>query len=319
MASLNVIYNSAGKDHKLAAAQNDFYDRYGSSTVVSTGQPVLSGRVAGVLGTAAKLTAVTQGVRRYVSYPLPVAASFGVTAAILSATSFPITGIATNNATPACCRFTCAGGKTAVGQVLAIAIPTTGSWKLDRLHKVTAIAGATFDTDVPWSASNPTYLSSTGNCYKTDTTYTFASQTKYNRIIAINAGSNSEYLAGVAGGLTQLRNPANNATANGHRSINASYWKKTDWAISLAVKAGYWNEFYGSWDTLPTPITSGLYGTDGVIYSASNYTDTEVQNKGVGATFAQAHIVYLAGGDGTAAKVKVATKPFAVAYKGRTD
>lgn len=159
-------------------------------------------------------------------------------------TGVVITSVADNGSGK--CRFTKNSHGLTVGTYLMIDGSTASSLKT--IHRITAVATNTFDTDVAYVASGTagTYYPVKGN---------FATLTERNYVIRGGVDNN---LAGtgtnVGGGF---------GSDFGHRrsihKLEASRLSRT----ATAIRAGYWHVYSGTWTTKPTDANDiSTMGTD---------------------------------------------------------
>ena len=153
-----------------------------------------------------------------------------------------ITSVADNGSSK--CRYTLAGHSLSVGDVIDVYGSTSNA--VDGPQKVTAKATNTFDTDKTYtaSASAGSYYTVAGN---------FATMTAEQYLML-------GYASSLAGGQKTLTGFGNDYGIR--RSIHKLEALRTV-RVCTAIRAGYWNEYSGSWSTAPTAANDiSIAGSD---------------------------------------------------------
>lgn len=141
------------------------------------------------------------------------------------------------------CRFTKNSHGRSVGDIINVTGSTSGN--VDGIHKITAVATNTFDTDKAYvaSANAGSYTRVSGD---------FAEMTVGSYLIR---GGVSHEVAG--GEYTFNQFGSDFGVRNAIHKLESIRTRR----IATAIRAGYWNEFSGSWSTKPT-VASDSFGND---------------------------------------------------------
>lgn len=217
------------------------------SAITATSTVVDGGAAAGV-GTAvpsgSKLTAILAFGDSSTVHGSQVVQSKDLFGAFQSS-STTLTSVADNGS--GFCRFTKSSHGLSVGDVISVTGSTSGN--VDGVQKVTAVpTSGTFDTDKAYTAA------ATAGVWKT-VAGRFASMTAEQYIMR-------GYASSVANG--QATTTGFGGDPENKRSIHKVESLRTV-RTATAIRAGYWNEFSGTWSTDPTNADDiSTAGTDQV-------------------------------------------------------
>lgn len=225
------------------AAANVYYNTSGTAAGASS-TSLNKGRAVGLTSSvSAGFTKVALGDRGRPHYGSKVVGGIGAGAAMWSTSAaVSLTSVA---ASGGFARYTKTSHGRSVGDIINV---TDTNSVVNGPQRITAVPTAnTFDTDMPYTsgAGTMTYLLSRGN-FATMTAGTYVMR----KVATTLAGQSN----------TVLRSGASDFGVR--RSIHKLEHMRT-YRVATAIRAGYWNEYNGTWSTAPTSADdASTMGTD---------------------------------------------------------